>query len=328
MAKSSRIQRLAEGGVAIMASPFLGLDLRNDPKAVRPGSVLLSQNFVPYNAQIFSKRKGTTFRNAVVWTDVLRASWATRYYVSSSVRKTIVAANKAAGDVIGQVDDATGDFTALTGMPGVAAYTRWRGWVAWEVPKRYLGNNTGTEGILVTDDGVTVTQLAGTDIPAKGFPAGPYFDRLLCFTGKRVYYSRTNLFTDWTDPTTSNPQYLLLIGDEEIEAVFLPGPDRTEVGYNGRLYICTPTSTWVHQRDFDGSAGEPNSSFSKIHERAGVAGFNTVAWTDHGCVGMGVDNIWFFPVNGLPVKWNPSSGTSRPPTARAARRSFTRGFTS
>jgi hypothetical protein len=287
--------------VAVMSSPWTGLDLRNDPKALRPGSVLLSQKFIPYVSQIFQKRRGSVFVNATPWAGVTGVPFAKRFYLNATSGKTIVAVRKAAVDEIGVVTDATGVYTALTGLPALAAGQTWRGAVAGEVTGLYLGNNHGTDGILVTLDGISIANVTGTGIPAKGFPAGPYFDRLLCYTGKRVYYSRTNLFTDWTNPTTSSPQYLFVDESEDIEAVFTPGPDKTEVGYNGRLYICTPTSTWVHQRDFDGSGGVPSSAFSKIHERAGVAGADTLAWTDHGCIGMGVDNVWFFPIDGLPV---------------------------
>jgi hypothetical protein len=298
--RNPRIRKLAEGGYAVMSSPWVGLDLRADPKQARPGSLLLSQNFVPYSSQVFSKRKGTLHVNASPWADVLSVPWATRFYLGSGAKKTVVAVTKAAGDVLGQVDDTTGAFTALTGMPAVGASQRWSGTVAGEVPTLYMADNYSTNGILYTTDGVAVAQLAGTGIPAKGFMAEPYFDRLLCYTGKRVYYSRTNLYTNWTNPDSGNSQYLLVMGDEDIEAVFMPGPMDTEVGYGGRLYVCTPTSTWVHLRDFDGSDGSPNSAFTKIHERAGIAGFKTIAWTDQGCVGMGTNNIWWFPITGLP----------------------------
>jgi hypothetical protein len=43
-------------------------------------------------------------------------------------------------------------------------------------------------------------------------------------------------------------------------------------------------------------------TLTKIHETAGVAAMNTVAWTDRGVVALGMANVWIFPLDGLPVE--------------------------
>ena len=227
--------------------------------------------------------------------------FALRYYKDSTSRFKLACVQKDAGDEIGVVDDTTGAFTALTGMPSVGGNKRWRGVVAGEQPAAYFGNNYSSDGILVTSDGVNIAKLTGTQIPDHGFVGGPYFDRLLSWEGKGLSYSRNNDPTNWSNPDTGNQMWLFVNHAEDIEAVFTPGPAKTDVGFLGKLYVCTPTSTWVHQLDFDQSGGATSTRFTCIHERAGVSSFNTVAWTDRGAVGMGVDDVWIFPLDGLPV---------------------------
>jgi hypothetical protein len=202
--------------------------------------------------------------------------------------------NKASGDTIGQVDDVTGAFLPLTGMPVLSANKRCRGTVFGEVPIAYFGNDTN--GIIISRDGESAEQLTGTQIPTSCYVGGPFYDRLLAWHGKRLFYSRTNIPDDWSDPDTGNQQYVLVQHPEDITCAFTPGPDRTEVGFMGKLYVCTPTSTWIKNQDFG------TGTLTKIHETAGVAAMNTVAWTDRGAVALGMDNVWIFPFDGLPVE--------------------------
>jgi len=279
------------------------VDLREDPRWIQPGSLLQSQNFIPYQGYVAVKRKGSELLNTTAWASVNRAVFGMRYCVNSATRYKLACLNINAGDEIVSINDTTGAVTLLTGMPARAGNSRWRGIVAGEVPTAYFGD--GLQGLLYTTDGVNIAEVTGTQVPSKGYPAGPYFDRILCFDGKRVYYPQTNATPlaapmRWDNPDTGNPQYLFVNHTEEITAVFTPGPDKTEVGYSGRLYICTPTSAWSHFLDFDGTAGVASSKFYKVHERAGIAGRNCWDWTDQGVAGMGTDDVWVFPIAGTP----------------------------
>ncbi len=297
---ATRVNKLASGGVAFDSNPFVGVDLRADPKYVRPGTLLTAQNWLPYQTGVASKRKGTTFLNATAWASVNRIPFALRYYVNSSTRYKLACANLNAGDAIYSVNDATGALTALTGMPAVGANKLWRGAIWGESPAAYFGNGNAGDGILKTSNGTSIAALTGTQIPTEGHVGGPYFDRGLAWYQKRLYYTRANNFTDWSNPDTGNKMYMFVQHPEDISAVFSPGPDRSDVQYR-RLFICTPTSTWLHLQDFDQGVGTPTATFGTIHETAGVASFNTVAWTDRGAIGMGVDNVWLFPFSGAPI---------------------------
>jgi len=410
---------LPGGGQGVPLHPFLGIDLRNDPKYVKAGLLLSAQNFLPYQQGTLSKRYGSTMRNATAWAGVLRVPFAMRFYeflttsrtpshtssathtqsatpsntvsatasntvsmtpsstpshtqsstpsntvsatptwapsntpsrtpsntpsathtpspsntpsntlspsstpsrtvsatpsntpsstVSSTPSNTVSATpslmaggpvtlayvNKASGDQIGQVEESTGAFIPLGGLPALSANKRCRGTVFGEMVAAYFGNDA--DGILVTRDGETIDQLVGTQIPTACYVGGPFFDRLLAWHGKRLFYTRTNVDNDFSDPTTGNQQYILVNHSEDISVAFTPGPDRTEVGFMGKLYVCTPTSTWAKLGDFG------TGTFTKIHETAGISAPNTLAWTDRGAVGLGIDDVWIFPLDGLPV---------------------------
>lgn len=297
---ASRVSKLASGGTAFDAHPFLGVDLRADPKYIRPGTLLTEQNFVPYQTGIAAKRKGTAFLNATAWANINRVRFGLRYYVNSSTRYKLACLNRDAGDQIARVNDASGEITVLTGMPSVGANTLWRGAVLGESPAAYFGNGNAGDGILTTSNGTSIAALTGTQIPTEGHVGGPYFDRMLCWYQKRLLYSRANNFTNWSNPDTGNSMYIFVQHPEDITAAFQPGPDRSDVAYR-RLYICTPTSTFIHLQDFDQGQGTPVATFGNIHETCGIASFNTLAWTDRGAIGMGVDNVWLFPFAGPPI---------------------------
>lgn len=162
-----------------------------------------------------------------------------------------------------------------------------------ESPTAYFGNDA--DGIIMVRFGSEASQLTGTQIPAKCYVGGPFYDRLLGWHGKRLYYTRTNIPDDFSDPDTGNQQYLLVQHPEDITIAFTPGPDRTEIGFMGKLYVCTPTSTWIKNQDFG------SGYLTKIHETAGVAAMNSVAWTDRGAVGLGINDVWLFPIDGSPI---------------------------
>src|SRR5574342_123017 len=106
---------LASGGHEFRSHPFVGLDLRADPKYLAPGALLEAKNLVPYQPGALSKRRGCAYLNSTAWTSVLGVPFALRYYVNSSTRKKLVVTQLAAGVSIGSVNDTTGALTALTG---------------------------------------------------------------------------------------------------------------------------------------------------------------------------------------------------------------------
>lgn len=287
--------KLPSGGYGIPFHPFTGIDLRSDPKYRKAGKFHSTFNFVPYKRGALAKRKGTTILNSVAWTNVTKVPFGMRFYPTGGTAKKLVYVNKAAGDEIGQVHDTTGAYTALTGLPALTANKRANACTFGETQAAYFGNDAN--GIIKSTDGVAGAALTGTHIPAACYMANtPYYDRLVAFHGKRVPYTRTNLDNDWSDPTTGNPQYVWVNHPEDISAVFTPGPYKSDAGYISKLYICTPTSTWVKHLDFGDNLGPV-----QIHDTAGISNVNTVASIDKGAIGMGTETVWAFPLDGLPV---------------------------
>ena len=297
--------RLSSGGESIPFHPFTGIDLRNDPMYRKKGKVSQTLNLVAHTRGVLSPRNGTIALNAVAWTDVTAVPFGLRFYPTGGTRKKLVYVNKAAGDEIGRVDDTTGAYTALTGLPVLAANKRANAVVFGEVSAAYFANDTN--GIIKTTDGIAGAALTGTQIPAACYIAHtPYYDRLIAFHGKRVLYSRTNLDTNWSDPVSGIAQFVWINHPENITAVFTPGPYKSDSGYIGKLYICTPTSTWVQHLDFG------SGQLVQIHDTAGVAAPRTLVTTDKGAIGLGTDTVWLFPLDGLPVDIGQDLGTLYP----------------
>jgi len=119
-----KIVQLAGGGYEFPAHPFRGVDLREDPRWIQPGSLLQSQNFIPYQGYVAVKRKGSEILNATAWASVNRGVFGMRYYVNSSTRYKLACLNVTAGDQVVSINDTTGAVTLLTGMPPLAGDSR------------------------------------------------------------------------------------------------------------------------------------------------------------------------------------------------------------